>query len=238
MSFSCSGSLLFYLGLSPPSPCGGGRHQHLFTKRPLGRCWCAPLRRVAATDTIGARLPLSWASLPVRASCRRGRVRTAPRHVAATGNANARLLLSRASPNGSATCGGDWHCRCAPPVVAGESERLSSVWRRLALPMCTSCRRGRVRTAPRRVAATGSDSVSLPLSRASPNGSAACGGDWLCQCAPPIVMGESERLRGVWRRLVAPVRASRCRGRVRTAPRCVVATGTASARLPASRASL
>ena len=87
MPFSCSGGPLFYLGHSPPSPCGDGRHQRLFTKRPPGRCRCVPQRRVVATDSTGAR-----------------------------------LLLSRTSPNGSVACGGDWHCRCAPPGVAGESE--------------------------------------------------------------------------------------------------------------------
>jgi len=68
------------------------------------------------------------------------------------------------------------------------------------------------------VAATGRASARLPLSRASPNGSAMCGGDWHCQCAPPGVSSESVGLRGVWRRLTLPVRASRRRGRVRTAP--------------------
>ena len=178
------------------------------------------------SDKVGQRLTLPvrasrrrgrlrgiWRRLAasMRASRCRGRVRTAPRHVAATCSAGARLLLSRAS--------------------------LHGMLRRLALPVHASRRCGRVRTAPRHVAATGSAGARLPLSRASPNGSTACGGDWHCQCAPPVVAGESEQLRGMWRRPAAPVRASRCRGRVRTAPRHVAATVSAIVRLPLSRAS-
>ena len=143
----------------------------------------------AAIDTAGARLPSS---------------RAAPRHMAATGRVDACLPLSRESPNGTATCGGDLQRRCAPPVVAGES--------------------------PRHVAATGTAGARLPSSRASPNGSAACGGDRQRRCAPPVVAGESERLRGMWRRPSAPLCASRCRGRVRMAPRHVAATDAACAR--------
>lgn len=106
------------------------------------------------------------------------------------------------------TCGGDRHCRCVPPIIAGESERLRDVWQRPALRVRVYHRRGRV----------------LWLR------------DWHCRCAPPIVVGESERLRNVWRRPALPilageseqlrdvwqrpalpVRASHRRGRVRKA---------------------
>jgi hypothetical protein len=45
--------------------------------------------------------------------------------------------------------------RCAPPIAAGESVRLRGAWWRPTMSVCASRRRGRVRTAPRRVAATG-----------------------------------------------------------------------------------
>jgi hypothetical protein len=45
--------------------------------------------------------------------------------VAATGTAGARVPSLQTSPDGSVMCGSDWHCRCAPPVVAGESKRLA-----------------------------------------------------------------------------------------------------------------
>jgi len=85
--------------------------------------------------------------------------------VAATGSAGARLPLSRASPNGSAACGGDRQRHCAPPVVADESEWLRGMWRRLTLPV--------------RASDISSEFVGLH----------ARGSDWHCRCAPPFVVG-------------------------------------------------
>ena len=108
--------------------------------------------------------------MPERASCCRGRVRTAPRHAAATGCASVRLPLSRASPNGSATCGGDWSRSARLPLSRAILKGFATCggdWQLRA-----SRRLGRVRRALWHVAATGTTGVRLPSSRASPNGSA------------------------------------------------------------------
>jgi hypothetical protein len=62
--------------------------------------------------------------------------------------------------------------------------------------------------------------------------------EWGYECTPPIIVGESEWLRKVWRRLALPVRDSHHCERVRMAPRGVAVTGTTDARLPSLRAGL
>ena len=83
--------------------------------------------------------------------------------MAATGTTGARLLSSWTSPNG---CG--WQCRCAPPVVAGKSERLRDM---CALPGVS----GEFRRAPWHVAATSTAGARLPSSWAA-TGMSTCKG--------------------------------------------------------------
>jgi hypothetical protein len=114
-------------GPNLPSSCGSDRHLYIIVAQP-------------ATVTTPSLLTAPTSS-PVRLRASSSIHRP---HVVA----GARLPSSQARPNDSAKCGGDQHYRCAPSVVAGESERLREVWQRPALPMRASHRRGRVRTAP------------------------------------------------------------------------------------------
>jgi len=66
---------------------------------------------------------------------------------AAPGTAGVHLLSSHVSPNGSVTCGGNWHYRCTPLIIVDESERLRNMWWPLAR-VCASHHRRRVRMGP------------------------------------------------------------------------------------------
>lgn len=113
---------------------------------------------------------------------------------------------SRASPNGSATCGSDRHYWCAPTIVAGESYGSATGIAGVHLPSWRVSPNG---------SATCGGGRHCPSSQASLNSSATCGSDQHCRCVPPIVAGESVRLRDVWRQLALLMRASHRRGRVR-----------------------